>query len=128
MAFLLFDLPPSTATRQLGGAPQKQGGSSKSRRPGPHAAWFTLLDYRARGSRSKSPAGGFSDRSRRRVNRMIGPRSRAIAEGNFDVVQFLLGRHQPRAVLYTRRSSAFEMGATCRRGPGIPKIVGAQLP
>ena len=109
MAFLLFDLlldgggdanwvrkgrpSPTLAGPHAGGFT-----AVNYTLPGPHAAWFTLLDYacRRRDSEEFDPrlAASLIDHGAD-VNRMIGGRTcllEAIAEGNFDVVQFLLGR------------------------------------
>ena len=94
MAFLLFDLLLDGG----GDANWVRKGRSSPTLPGPHAAWFTLLDYACRTNFDQEfdprLAASLMDHGAD-VNRMIGGRTcllEAIAEGNFDVVQFLLGR------------------------------------
>ena len=94
MAFLLFGLLLDGG----GDANWVYKGRPSPTLPGPHAAWFTLLDYACRTNFDQEfdprLAASLIDHGAD-VNRMIGGRTcllEAIAEGNFDVVQFLLGR------------------------------------
>ena len=91
MAFLLFGLLLDGG----GDANWVYKGRPSPEFPGPYDKWFTLLDY-ACSSEEFDPrlAASLMDHGAD-VNRMIGGRTcllEAIAEGNFDVVQFLLGR------------------------------------